>query len=65
VKLIYVEPRGEEPRVVFITRGGFVIGEDRLTQGKTTKDPGIWKAIEKTQTFDANKERQMFEEARK
>jgi hypothetical protein len=40
VQLIYAEPRGEYPRVIVITRGGFVIGEDRLTQGKTTKDSG-------------------------
>jgi hypothetical protein len=31
VQLIYVEPRGEDPRVIVITRGGVVIGEDRIT----------------------------------
>jgi hypothetical protein len=36
-----------------------------MTQGKTTKDSRVQKAIEKTQTFDAKKERQIFEEARK
>jgi hypothetical protein len=65
VKLIYAEPHREDRRVTFITRGGTVIGEDRLTQGKTTKDLEVRKAIEKTQTFDAKKERQIFEEARK
>jgi hypothetical protein len=65
VQLIYVEPRGEDPRVIVITRGGIVTGEDRLTQGKTTEDSGVRKATEKTQTFDAKKERQIFEEARK
>jgi hypothetical protein len=65
VKLIYVEPHGEDPRVAIITRGGIVTGEDKMTQGKITKDSGIRKATEKTQIFDAKKERQMFEEARK
>jgi hypothetical protein len=65
VQLIYVEPHGEDPRVIVITRGGIVTGEDRLIQGKTTEDSGIRKATEKTQMFDAKKERQMFEEARK
>jgi hypothetical protein len=63
--LIKAEPRGEDPRVVVITRGGVVTGDDRMTQGKTTEDSGIRKATEKTQTFDAKKERQIFEEARK
>jgi hypothetical protein len=36
VQLIYAEPHGEEPRVTVITRGGVVIGEDKLTQGKNT-----------------------------
>jgi hypothetical protein len=36
-----------------------------MTQGKTTKDLGIRKVAEKTQTFDAKKERQIFEEERK
>jgi hypothetical protein len=44
VKLIYAKPRGEDPRVVVITRGGTVIGEYRLTQGKITEDSGIRKA---------------------
>jgi hypothetical protein len=65
VKLIYVEPHGEYLRFIVITRGGVVTGEDRLTQGKTTEDSGVRKAREKTQTFDAKKERQIFEEARK
>ena len=36
-----------------------------MTQGKTTKDSAVKKATEKTQTFDAKKERQIFEEERK
>jgi hypothetical protein len=48
-----------------ITRGGIVTKEYRLTQGNTTEDSGIRKVAEKTQTFDAKKERQTFEEARK
>jgi hypothetical protein len=65
VKLIYAEPCGEDPRFDVITRGGTVTGDDRITQGKTTKDSGIRKATKKTQMFDAKKERQMFEEAKK
>jgi hypothetical protein len=65
VQLIYIEPRGEDPRVVVITRGGTVKGEDKLTQGKNIEDSRIRKATKKTQMFDAKKERQMFEEARK
>jgi hypothetical protein len=65
VKLIYVEPRGEYRIVVVITRGVTIIGEDRLTQGRTTEDSGLRKAIEKTQTFDVKKERKIFEEERK
>jgi hypothetical protein len=65
VKLIYVEPRREDARVVVINKGDVVTGEDRLSQGKITKDSAIMKAIEKTQTFDAKKERQIFEEVRK
>jgi hypothetical protein len=65
VKLIYDEPRGEEPRVTIMTRGGVVTGDDKIIQGKIMEDSGIRKATEKTQIFDAKKERQMFEEARK
>jgi hypothetical protein len=65
VQLIKVEPRGAYPRVVVITRGGNVTEEDRVTQGKTTKESGVKKVVEKTQTFDAKKEKQVFEEARK
>jgi L-asparaginase/Glu-tRNA(Gln) amidotransferase subunit D len=57
VQLIYDKPRGEDPRVVVITRGGTITGEDTPTQGNTTKDSGIRKATEKTQMFDARKER--------
>jgi hypothetical protein len=51
--------------LVVITRGGTITGEDILTQGKNTEDSGIKKATEKNHMFDANKEIQMFEEARK
>ena len=36
-----------------------------MIQGKTTKESGVSKATEKTQVFDAKKEKQIFEEARK
>jgi hypothetical protein len=65
IQLIKVEPHGEDPIVTVITRGGTIIGEDRMTQGKTTEESRIRKTAEKTQTFDAKKERQMFEEARR
>jgi hypothetical protein len=35
-----------------------------MTQGNIVEDSGIKKATEKTLTFDAKKERQIFEEAR-
>jgi hypothetical protein len=64
VQLIYVDPHGGDPRVIVITRGGVATGEDIMTQGKLAEDLGIRKATEKTQAFNANKERQIFEEAR-
>jgi hypothetical protein len=57
LQLIYAEPRGADPRVVVITLGGTATGEDREAQGKTENDHGVMKAIEKTPTFDAKKER--------
>jgi hypothetical protein len=48
VKLICFEPHREDPRVVVITRGCTVTGEDRVTQGKTTEESGVRKAVEKT-----------------
>jgi hypothetical protein len=48
VQLIYVEPHGEDPRFIVITRGGVVTGEDRVAQGKTTKESGVRKVAEKT-----------------
>ena len=63
--MIKDETRGEDPRVAIVTRGGTITGDDKMTQRKTTKDSGIRKAAEKTQTFNAKKERQIFEEARK
>jgi hypothetical protein len=65
VKLIYAKPHREDPRVIVITRGGVVTGEDRVTQGKTTEESGVRKDAEKTQVFDAKKEKKIFEEARK
>jgi hypothetical protein len=38
IQLIKEEPHGADPRVAVITRGGTIIGEDRMTQGKTTKE---------------------------
>jgi hypothetical protein len=64
VQLIYVEPCGTDPRVIVITRGGAATGEDRTIQRKIAEESGIRKAVEKTQAFDARKERQIFEEAR-
>jgi hypothetical protein len=64
VKLIYVEPHGTGSRVTVITRGGAAIGEDRTIQRKITEESGIRKVVEKTQAFNARKERQIFEEAR-
>jgi hypothetical protein len=65
VQLIYDEPCVEDPRIIVITRGGTVTGEDRVTPRNTTEESGVWKAAEKTQVFDAKKEKQIFEEARK
>jgi hypothetical protein len=36
-----------------------------MAQGNTTEESGIRKAVEKTQNFDAKKEKQMFEEAQR
>jgi hypothetical protein len=55
--MIYVEPRGNEPRVIVITQGGTAIGEDREAQGKNADGHGVIKDEEKTQAFDAKKER--------
>jgi hypothetical protein len=63
--LIYAETRGEYLRVTIIAQGGVVIGEDRLTQGKTTEDSRVRKYAEKTLNFDSKKERRTFEDARK
>jgi hypothetical protein len=65
VQLIPAKPRGEDPRVVVITRGGVVIGEDRVTLGKTTEGLGIRRFAERAQLFDPRRERHTFEEARK
>jgi hypothetical protein len=36
-----------------------------VTSGNTIEEPGVRKATEKTQMFDAKKEKKTFEEARK
>jgi hypothetical protein len=48
---------GEDPRVIVITRGGVVTGEDRVTPGKITEQSGVRKVAEKTQEFDPKKEK--------
>jgi hypothetical protein len=48
VQMIYVEPRGEDHKVIVITRGGIVTEEYRVTQGKTTEELGVMKDVEKT-----------------
>jgi hypothetical protein len=62
IQLIKEEPHGVDPRVIVITRGGIVKGEDRVIQGKTIDESGVKKSTEKTQVFDPNKE---SDEARK
>jgi hypothetical protein len=54
-----------DPRVIIITRGGIVTGEDRVAPENTTKESGVRKAGENTQVFDSREEKQTFEEARK
>ena len=65
VQLILAEPHGEDPRVIFITRGGTATGEDRVTPGNTTKESRIRRATGKTQLFDPREEKKTFEEARR
>jgi hypothetical protein len=65
VQLISTKPRREDPRVIVITRGGVVIGEDRTTPRNIIEESGVRKDTEKTQVFDVRKEKQTFEEARK
>jgi hypothetical protein len=65
IQLISTEPRGEDPRVPVITRGGIVTGEDIVTPGKTTEESRVRRVAEKTQVFDPRKEKKTFEEARK
>jgi hypothetical protein len=65
VQLILDEPRGEEPRVIFITRGGFVIGEDMVNPRNTINGLGIIRASKKAPLFDPTKEKHTFEEVRR
>jgi hypothetical protein len=65
VQLISTKPCREDPRVIVITRGGVVIGEDRMTPRNIIEESGVRKYTEKTQVFDVRKEKQTFEEARK
>jgi hypothetical protein len=64
VQLIYPETHREDPKFIVITRGGVATGQNRMTHGNIVEDSSIKKATEKTQTFDAKKERQIFEESR-
>jgi hypothetical protein len=63
--MLLVEPRRVDPRVIVITRGGVVTGEDIVTPRKTTEQSGVQKVAEKTQVFYVKKEKQIFEEVRK
>jgi hypothetical protein len=65
VQLIYAEPRGADLKVSIITRGGAATGEDRESHGNNADYHRVRKATENTPTFDAKKERQIFEEERK
>jgi hypothetical protein len=65
VQLITIEPHGIDPIFVSITRGGTATREDRVTPGKTTKQSGVIKVVEKTQEFDPKREKQKFDEAKK
>jgi hypothetical protein len=65
VQLISAEPRSEDPKVVVITKGGTLTGEDRVTPGKTKDGSGIRRATEKAQLFDPRREKHNFEEARR
>jgi hypothetical protein len=62
--MIYAKPHRTDLRFTVITRGGATTGEDRTTQRNITEESGIRKAEDKTQAFDAKKQRQIFEEAR-
>jgi hypothetical protein len=52
-----VEPHGEDPIFVVITRGGVVTGEDRVTPENTTEESRVRRAAEKTQVFDTREEK--------
>jgi predicted ThiF/HesA family dinucleotide-utilizing enzyme len=55
VQLISAEPRGVDPRVVVITRGGASTGEDKMSPTKTTDESGVKRTVEKTPEFDSRK----------
>jgi hypothetical protein len=57
VQLISVDPHGEEPKVVFITRGGIVTVKYRVTPGKTIDGSAIRRASKKVPLFDPRKEK--------
>jgi hypothetical protein len=65
VKLISIEPLREDPRVIVITIGGIVRGEDRVTPGNMTEESRIRRVAGKMQLFDSRKEKKTFEEARR
>jgi hypothetical protein len=58
--LISIEPHGEDPKFVVITRGGTITVEDRVTPGKTTKESGVRRSAENRQEFDPRKEKKTF-----
>jgi hypothetical protein len=65
VQLISTETHDEDPRVVVITRGGIVTGEDKVTPVKIAEGSGIRRALEKAQLFEPRRERHTFEDKRK
>jgi hypothetical protein len=65
VQLISLEPRREDPRFIFITRGGIVTGEYKVTPENIIEESRVRSAAKKTQVFDPRKEKKTFEVARK
>jgi hypothetical protein len=66
IQLIKEYPHGEDPRVVVITRGGTCYRRRQNDPRKNYRRIRSQESYEeKTQTFDAKKEKKMFEEARR
>jgi hypothetical protein len=57
VQLISTEPHRVDPRVIFITRGGASIGEDRMTPRKTTNESGSEELQRRHQSLIRGKKR--------